>query len=137
MRRLCLTFVILVLCFTSVNAQSLSETEAKAIVQKYFDAFNRHQVDELVKHVTEDFKMFSVGRDTTELSTAGKTALRKWLAGYFQDLPNVSSEISELNVSGSFVSFTETANWGDDKSQSSFAVYEITDKKINRVWYYY
>ncbi len=116
------------------HAQSSQKTK---VITDYFDIYNSHQVDSLLTMIAEDFKMYSVSQDTTTLDINGKEALRKWLSGYFNDLPNVSSSISGGNVSGNYVSFIETAHWGENRSQSSLAVYEVVNGKIRRAWYYY
>lgn len=87
--------------------------------------------------VTDDIRMYSVNSDTVTIDIEGNENLRNWLTNYFQDLPNVSSEISNINEVGNRISFIETAHWGENRSQSSLAVYEFLDQKISRVWYYY
>ena len=125
---------MIVVCFHISHAQSSQKIK---VITDYFDTYNSHQVDSLVTMISADFKMYSVSQDTTTLDINGKEALRKWLRGYFNDLPEVSSSTSGINVSGNYVSFIETAHWGESKSQSSLAVYEVVNGKIRRVWYYY
>lgn len=103
----------------------------------YFDVYNQHQVEKIIKMIADDFRMYSVMEDTTTLDIVGKENLQKWLSGYFKDLPNVRSEAGDIVENGNFVSFIETAHWGEGRSQSSLAVYEIWNGKIRRIWYYY
>lgn len=134
MKKITILFLIMLVDLGVLHAQSSQKTK---VITDYFDTYNNHQVDSLMIMVSSDFKMYSVSHDTTTLDINGKEALRKWLSGYFNDLPNVSSSTSGINVSGNYVSFIETAHWGENKSQSSLAVYEIENGKIRRVWYYY
>lgn len=132
----CLILVLFLQFFLNVMVFAQTAERSK-ILQDYFETYNQHQVDEIVEMVADDFRMYSVSPDTITVDINGKEDLRNWLIGYFEDLPNVSSEISEISESGNYVSFIETAHWGEGRSQSSLAVYQIQDGKISRVWYYY
>ncbi len=134
MKKITLSLILLILGTSLTHAQ---HSEKIKLINKYFDIYNNHRVDSLIKMISGDFKMYSVTKDTTTLDIDGKEALLKWLSGYFKDLPNVSSTTSGINVSGDYVSFIETAHWGKNKSQSSLAVYEVVYGKILRAWYYY
>lgn len=131
------SFFVLLITFSLVSTISAQQTEKSKLLQDYFDAYNQHEVKRVVDMVVEDFKMYSVMEDTMTVDINGKKELRNWLTSYFKDLPNVYSEMSEISESGNYVSFIETAHWGDGRSQSSLAVYEILNNKIKRVWYYY
>lgn len=134
-RHIILLFLILV-CTSASEAQQKNESGNLIVLKEYFEAFNRHDINSLMTYISEDFKMYSI-TDTTRLDISGKKGLRQWLHNYFAELPKVSSQYDTLNSSGRWISFTETASWGQGKSASSLAVYEIIDNKIRRVWYYY
>lgn len=125
---------MIVVGFHISHAQSSQKIK---VITDYFDTYNSHQVDSLMTMISADFKMYSVSQDTTTLDISGREALREWFVGYFNELSNVSSSTNGVNVSGNYVSFIETAHWGENKSQSSLAVYEVVNGKIRRVWYYY
>ncbi|MDX1640718.1 MAG: nuclear transport factor 2 family protein, partial [Balneolaceae bacterium] len=114
-------FLILVLFFQIFSTVIVfaQTTKKSKLLQDYFDAYNQHEVKMIVDMVAEDFKMYSVMEDTMTVDIAGKENLQKWLTNYFQDLPNVSSEMSEISESGNYISFIETVHWGGNRSQSS------------------
>ncbi len=119
---------------------SLSQGETAQTLDAYFNAFNSHNVEELVAMASGDIRLMSVTPDTVTIDLRGQDELKKWLNGYFQSLPNIQSAYSGLTVEGDYVSFVETATWGEQgakKSQSSLATYLIKDGKIHRAWYYY
>lgn len=134
MKKITLLLLMIVVGFHISHAQSSQKIK---VITDYFDSYNSHQVDSLMTMISADFKMYSVSQDTTTLDISGREALREWLGGYFNELSNVSSSTNGVNVSGNYVSFIETAHWGENKSQSSLAVYEVVNGKIRRVWYYY
>lgn len=127
----------IIFTFFLIGNLSAQTTEKSKFLQDYFDAYNQHNVKMVVDLVAEDFKMYSVMEDTMTVDINGNEELRNWLTNYFKDLPNVTSEMGEISESGNYVSFIETAYWGENRSQSSLAVYEIWNGKIKRVWYYY
>lgn len=112
-------------------------SENEKILRDYFEAYNQHQIEHVLELVSNDIRVYSVTSDTITVDIEGEVNLRNWLTNYFRDLPNVSSEISQINEIGNRISFTETARWGDNRAQSALAVYEIRNEKIDRIWYYY
>jgi len=132
-----LSLVILAACS---NQQEKSGTERVPFLDAYFEAFNNHDVEELVSMSVDDIRMMSITPDTVITDLAGKESLQTWLEGYFSGLPNVRSTYKNLSIQEPYYSFVETATWGPDsarKQQSSLATYLIKDDKIQRVWYYY
>lgn len=122
------------------NQEASKQGNRSEILDKYFDAFNRHDVEGLSALVTDDIRLMSLTPDTLTIDLSGKEELETWLNGYFKSLPNVHSSYSDLAVRKPFYSFVETARWGPDsarKQQSSMASYLIKENKIHRVWYYY
>jgi len=101
--------------------------------------FNAHDVDGMLNVVSEDIQWLSIGADSVVMETEGKDALRQAMADYFKAVPSARSEIEGALPSGSFVAVRERAFWTTEqgeKSQASLAVYEITEGKIERVWYF-
>ncbi|NBC66957.1 MAG: hypothetical protein GVY07_15040 [Bacteroidetes bacterium] len=129
-----LYFIFVLLIGLETDAQ-ISDNEK--ILRDYFEVYNQHDIEQVLELVSNEVRIYSVSSDTVTVDIDGKEKLRNWLSDYFRDLPNVTSEISQLNVVGGRISFKETAYWGKSGEQSSLAVYEMKDGRINRVWYYY
>lgn len=129
-----LSLILFSLLSFEIYAQVSTNEE---VLRDYFEAYNQHEVEQILEMVSDDIRVYSVTSDTVTVDIEGKESLQNWLTKHFQDLPNVSSEISMINEVGNRISFTETAKWGEGQSQSSLAVYEFLDQKIDRVWYYY
>lgn len=127
---------LILLSFIALEIKGQTSDKEK-ILRDYFEAYNQHAIETVLEMVSDDIRVYSVTSDTVTIDIEGKVNLRNWLTNYFQDLPKVSSEISGINEVGNRISFTETAYWGEERSQSSLAVYEIMEGKIRRVWYYY
>ena len=81
----------------------------------------------------------AVEGDSTTVMTNGTEALREEMKGYFGPNASPKSAVEILKSHGNFVTALERAYWmqdGEEKSQASFAVYEVTEGKVRRVWYY-
>ncbi len=65
--------------------------------------------------------------------------LHSELVAYFESYPTVSASLESISVNGNYVSAIERPVWeeaGERKSQASVVVYEITDGKVKRFWYF-
>lgn len=111
------------------------------VVRAMTAAFNRHDPAAVAALLAPEVKWYSVG-DGKDLSIEGESraALQKWLEGYFQSVPDVKSEIFDLNVVGPRVMFRERATYtakdGQKRVQESISVYEVKDGLIQRAWYF-
>lgn len=130
-------FLLLILLYLVVFEIKAQISDNEKTLRDYFEVYNQHSTEQVLELVSVDIRMYSVTSDTVTVDIEGIENLRNWLTEYFQDFPNVSSEISHLHEVGNRISFKETAHWGEDMSQSSLAVYEFVNQKIHRVWYYY
>lgn len=145
MERTVLASLVLVLFYCFIisacsNQADKPESETLPLLDTYFEAFNNHDFESLVRMCAEDIRLMSITPDTVTVDLEGREALQGWLEGYFSSLPNVESSYSQLSIHEPFYSFVETATWGPDsarKQQSSMATYQIEEGKIHRVWYYY
>lgn len=137
----CLTALLAIIVLAACsNQQGESGTDRVPFLDGYFEAFNSHDVEELVAMSADDIRMMSITPDTVITDLVGKESLQTWLEGYFSGFPNVSSTYKNISIQEPYYSFVETASWGPDsarKQQSSLATYLIKDNKIQRVWYYY
>ncbi len=111
-----------------------------AVVQGQVDAFNRHDAEDLLSWVSLAVEWVNVQGSITSVEVRGREMLRDYMATYFEAQPTVRSEIEEAVVTGDFVAVRERASWtapdGEERSQTSLAVYHVRDGLIQRVWYY-
>ena len=87
----------------------------------------------------DDIVWLSVDGDKTDVMTNGAEAMREEMKGYFGPDANPKSAVEILKSHGPFVTTLERAYWmrdGEENSQASFAVYEVIEGKVRRVWYY-
>lgn len=121
---------------TRAPATSPEITAVRALVA----AYNAHSSDGVAALLADEAKLFGVNADGQSLDGDGREAIRTWLAGYFQSVPDVRSEILDLTQTGPHVSYRERSTWtakdGARRTQSSIAVYEVRDGKIKRAWYF-
>ena len=117
-------------------AQHLSP---ERVVGQAYEAFNAHDVDQFVSHVSEDVRWMTVRGDAVATETAGREALRTYLQRYFRRLPTVRSRIESVSAVAGHVAVHERVTWTSargERSQSALAVYEVVRGRITRVWYY-
>lgn len=112
-----------------------------AIVKAYVDAYNADDAEAMGELMHPDIEWLSVSGSSVEIVTSGKQELVSELRTSFNGKSTATSTLSGIGQTGGFVSTIETVSWmgvdNKDKSQSSLAVYEITDEGlIRRVWYY-
>lgn len=129
-----LIFLLVVPAASYVRAQSPGE-----VVDRYMDAYNAHDVDAMLELVGPEVQWLSIDGDRIRVETEGARALGEAMRGYFESTPSSRSEIEALMVSGNRVSIREKARWrvGDEwREQTALSVYEISDGRIVRVWYF-
>lgn len=111
-----------------------------AVVHEAIAAFNAHDADAFAALCADDVKWFGIAGDSQSVDGEGRESIRSWLTDYFESLPDVGSEISDLTHGGSHVAFREHVTWtaadGTPRGQSALGVYEIRDGKIRRAWYF-
>ena len=122
------------------RADAPGTTPPLEVVDALMRAFNEHDVDAMLTHVTDDVEWLSVQGAALAVEASGKSALREGMASYFENIPSARSTVEDSILSGRLVTVRERASWtnksGEDRSQTSIAVYEIHDGLIARVWYY-
>ncbi len=126
--------------WTSPAAERSKQKDDEAsTVSRFLAAFNAHDVAGLTRLVTDDIEWLSVRGDEISTETKGRTALKNAMTAYFDSTPGVRSTHEASFESGDFVSVRERVYWGAkgrESSQAAIAVYELSDGKIRRVWYY-
>ena len=134
---------IFIFSFFSAFAQEVhenSDSDLKNYLIEYVKAFSNHDIESMLEKTTDDIKWFSVIGDSTLLETSGKEELKESMERYFNSVPSVRSEISDIFTLNPFVIFKEKVYWqsnGNELTQESLAIYEFREDKIVRAWYYF
>lgn len=117
-----------------------AETTEVEVVRRAIAAFNAHDADAFAALCAEDVKWLGIAGDSLSVDGAGRESIREWLAGHFESLPEVRSEVSGLAQAGAHVAFHERVTWtagdGSPSVQSALGVYEIRDGAFRRAWYF-
>jgi len=87
------------------------ESSKLKVVQRFVAAFNSHDVDGMMKLVSEDVAWLNVKGNEVDLQTVGRSGTRAAMKGYFASTPTVKSLIVRSMVAGSFVSIQERVSW--------------------------
>lgn len=109
------------------------------VVQGLMKAYNAHDVDAMRAFFHDDVGWYEVYGGTITPVTQSAADLAAELETYFATFPNVSSSLENPTVSGNYVTAVEKPVWevdGKRKSLTSVVVYEITDGKVKRFWYF-
>ena len=115
------------------------EPDSKQVVERFLEAFNRHDVEAMLALAHPDVQWLTVAGDKISVDTAGQAALRDSMKSYFASLPTARSTFESTMVAGPFVTVLERARWqgkSGERTQAALAVYEVQEGKVRRVWYY-
>lgn len=113
--------------------------DSGALVHRFVEAFNRHDIDAMLQLVDKDISWFSVDGESIVVETRNADELRVAMMDYFVDRPSAYSRLLEIWISGRFVSALEQARRTKDPQspgQCSVSVYETAGGLIKNVWYY-
>ena len=129
------------LSVATADQPSIATTKpaAEQTVRQFVAAYNNKDLDGMMALADDDIVWLSVDGDNTAIMTNGADAMREEMKGYFGPDANPKSAIEILKSHGNFVTTLERAYWmqgGEEKSKASFAVYEVIEGKVRRVWYY-
>ncbi len=134
-----LSLLLVTTAIVGTEKKDAPESSKLKVVQEFVAAFNSHDVDGMMKFVTEDVEWLNIKGNEVDLQTVGRSATNVAMKGYFASTPTVKSLIVRSMVAGSFVSIQERVSWkqgSSDASQASLAIYHIKRGQIDRVWYY-
>lgn len=121
------------------TTQPVAAGDAVSVVTDLMAAFNDHNPDQMREYWHSDVTWIEVSGDNVSTVTTSAAQLHTELIAYFESFPSVSSSLESISVNGNYVSAIERPVWeegGERKSQASVVVYEITDNKVKRFWYY-
>lgn len=116
------------------------EPDPRQVVERFLEAFNRHDVEAMLSLAHADVQWLTVADDKISVDTAGQAALRDSMKSYFASLPTVRSTFESALVAGPYVTVVERARWqgkSGERTQAALAVYEVREGKVRRVWYFH
>jgi ketosteroid isomerase-like protein len=109
-------------------------------VLDYVAAFNRQDVDGMLRLATDKILWLSVSGETVIRETADAQALDAAMRDYFSRHTSSHSTIIQIHSSGSWVTTLERAGHMVDgqltKGKCSYAMYLLEDGLIGSVWYF-
>lgn len=105
-------------------------------VERYVNAFNRHDIDAMLRLTTGDVRWMSIADDQVSTETRSNEELRHAMAEYFKSRPDSYSRLLNIQGNGPFVATLEQAGTIDKPGDCALAIYEFTGSLIRNVWYY-
>jgi hypothetical protein len=131
---------VLVVIVAVFYASAALASGGAAVVERFVDAFNRHDIDGMLELTTGDVRWMSLSDQQASVETSTQAELRDAMTSYFATTPSARARIRHITESGPFVHTVEEALWraadGAEKSQCSMAVYELSEHRIRNVWYF-
>jgi ketosteroid isomerase-like protein len=114
------------------------------IVMSYVEAYNKKDLAGMMKFITTDIHWMSINGKTITTETNSREELAETLKQHFKGSIKYHSSLSNISVSGAFVSATEksVSLLPNKKSTTcSLSVYEFSQEKgqsnlIKNVWYH-
>ncbi len=112
----------------------MTSTKNLSIAHKWFEAFNNHNLDQLLSLYDEDAEHFSpklkIKKPETNGLVKGKQALHNWWQEAFEQLPTLNYKVTSLTANENRV-FMEYIRTVQGESEMLIAeVLEIKEEKI-------
>ena len=138
MKKLSIYFLILLMPVNIMSQEIKSSTEDKptiAILDAFVNAFNKHDVDEILSYMTDDCVFeASAGPDVNGQKFAGKEAVRKAFEDVFRNFPDAKWSNPHHFISGdravSEWIFTGTKSDGSKVEITGCDIFTFRDGKI-------
>ncbi len=106
----------------------------QSIAYKWFDAFNSHNLEQLLSLYDEDAKHFSpklkIRQPETNGFVEGKSALREWWQDAFERLPSLHYKVTSLTANSDRVFMEYVRNVDNEEDMLVAEVLEVKDGKI-------
>jgi len=109
------------------------------VVQKFYDALNRHDVEAALAQIHPDIQWMTVNGDQIIGNASGHAAVRDLLSKTLGSYPSLRKTIDQSILEGPLVSVVERGQWkgrNGELKQSTLVVYHVEDGKILQVWIY-
>jgi ketosteroid isomerase-like protein len=116
-----------------------AEASPLAVVQKLYEALNRHDVEAMLTQIHPDIQWLTVNGDQIIGNAAGHNAVRELLSKTLGSYSGLRKTIEQSMVEGPLVSVVEQAQWkgrSGELKQSTLVVYHVEDGKILHAWTY-
>lgn len=98
----------------------MTPEKLQSIAFKWFDAFNNHNLDQLLSLYDDDAEHYSpklkIAKPETKGLILGKEALRNWWQGAFEQFPSLHYKVTSLTANGDrvFMEYVRTLNGDED-----------------------
>lgn len=106
----------------------------QSIAFRWLDAFNSHQLEQLLSLYDEEAKHFSpklkIRKPETNGFVEGKSALREWWKEAFERLPSLHYKVTSLTANGDRVFMEYVRNVDGEEDMLVAEVLEVKDGKI-------
>jgi ketosteroid isomerase-like protein len=106
----------------------------QSIAFKWFDAFNNHNLEQLLALYDDDAEHFSpklkIHKPETNGLIVGKDALRAWWQDAFERLPSLNYKVTSLTANGDRVFMEYTRSVSGENDMQIAEVLEVKAGKI-------
>jgi ketosteroid isomerase-like protein len=112
----------------------MTPEKLQSIAFKWFDAFNNHNLEQLLSLYDDDAEHFSpklkIRQPETNGLVVGKQAMREWWQDAFERLPSLNYKVTSLTANGDrvFMEYIRTVDGEED-----MLVAEVLVVKENRI----
>jgi ketosteroid isomerase-like protein len=99
MKNIIVPVVSMLLATTAVvgnEKKNEPESSKLKVVQEFVAAFNSHDVDGMMKLVSEDVEWLNIKGNEVDLQTVGRSATRAAMKGYFSSTPTTKCASSRV-----------------------------------------
>ena len=112
----------------------MTPEKLQSIAFKWFDAFNAHNLEQLLSLYDDDAEHFSpklkIRRPETNGLVTGKAALRDWWKDAFERLPSLNYKVKSLTANGDRVFMEYVRTVSGEENMLVAEVLEVKDGKI-------
>lgn len=109
-------------------------SQATSIAYKWFDAFNQHNLEQLLSLYDDNAQHYSpklkIKKPETNGFVTGKDALREWWKDAFDRLPSLQYKVTSLTANSDRVFMEYVRSVNDEEDLLVAEVLEIRDGKI-------
>ncbi len=112
----------------------MTPEKLQSIAFKWFDAFNNHNLEQLLSLYDDDAEHFSpklkIRFPETNGLITGKQALREWWKDVFESFPNLNYKVTSLTANGDRVFMEYIRTVAGDQDMLVAEVLVVRDDKI-------